>query len=128
MKTLTIRQVPDDVHEGLRIKAAEAGRSMEEFVRRELSVMAERTNQKPDFTLLEELQRRVAASLPKNALSAAEMVREFRNADVAANEAKWARLDADARAARPKGQGKDGGARRVRRARAPQGGAGVGKG
>ncbi len=33
MKTLTVRQVPDDVHEALRIKAAAAGRSMEEEVR-----------------------------------------------------------------------------------------------
>ncbi|MEM9170786.1 MAG: plasmid stability protein [Pseudomonadota bacterium] len=33
MKTLTIRQVPDNVHEALRVAAAEAGRSMEEQVR-----------------------------------------------------------------------------------------------
>lgn len=40
MKTLTIRQVPDEIHEALRIKAAEHGRSMEEEVRRLLEAHA----------------------------------------------------------------------------------------
>ncbi len=34
MKTLTVRQIPDEVHDALRIKAAANGRSMEEEVRR----------------------------------------------------------------------------------------------
>lgn len=33
MKTITVRQVPDDVHEATRLRAAAKGRSMEEEVR-----------------------------------------------------------------------------------------------
>ena len=39
MATLTIRNVPDDVHKRLRLRAAENGRSVEEEVRR---ILAER--------------------------------------------------------------------------------------
>ncbi|MGF1544660.1 MAG: hypothetical protein ACFB00_09200 [Parvularculaceae bacterium] len=48
MKTLTIRQVPDDVHETLRIRAAQAGRSMEEEVRQVLSRAAGRARSLED--------------------------------------------------------------------------------
>ncbi len=37
MATLTIRNVPDDVHKGLRLRAAENGRSVEEEIRRILA-------------------------------------------------------------------------------------------
>jgi plasmid stability protein len=37
MKTLTVRQVPDEVHEALRLKAAQKGRSVEEHVRQLLA-------------------------------------------------------------------------------------------
>ncbi len=37
MATLTIRNVPDDVHKGLRVRAAENGRSVEEEIRRILA-------------------------------------------------------------------------------------------
>jgi len=37
MANLTIRNVPDDVHKGLRLRAAENGRSVEEEVRRILA-------------------------------------------------------------------------------------------
>jgi len=37
MSTLTIRNVPDRVHKGLRVRAAENGRSVEEEVRRILA-------------------------------------------------------------------------------------------
>jgi len=40
MTTLTIRNVPDHVHKGLRLRAAENGRSVEEEVRR---ILAEQT-------------------------------------------------------------------------------------
>jgi len=96
MKTLTIRQVPDDVHEALRIKAAEAGRSMEEEVRRLIEAHAA-MKPKPDFTRLHALRARIKKSLPADAPSAAEMVREMRNEDMAATEAKWARSEAGLR-------------------------------
>ncbi len=37
MATLTVRNVPDQVHKGLRLRAAENGRSVEEEVRRILA-------------------------------------------------------------------------------------------
>ena len=37
MATLTVRNVPDNVHKGLRLRAAENGRSVEEEVRRILA-------------------------------------------------------------------------------------------
>jgi plasmid stability protein len=37
MATLTIRNVPDDVHKSLRLRAAENGRSVEEEIRRILA-------------------------------------------------------------------------------------------
>jgi plasmid stability protein len=37
MANLTIRNVPDDVHKGLRLRAAENGRSVEEEIRRILA-------------------------------------------------------------------------------------------
>ncbi len=98
MKTLTIRQVPDEVHDALRLKAAANGRSMEEEVRALIAAHAT-PKLKPDFTALRELQRRVAANLPPGLPSAAEIVREFRNEDVAAVDAKWARIEEDARRA-----------------------------
>ena len=37
MATLTVRNVPDDVHKGLRLRAAQNGRSVEEEIRRILA-------------------------------------------------------------------------------------------
>lgn len=59
MKTLTVRQVPDDVHEALRLRAAAAGRSMEEEVR-VLLARAAGPRRSPDKVLadLHQLARR----------------------------------------------------------------------
>lgn len=60
MKTLTIRQVPDDVHESLRVRAAEKGRSMEEHVRQLLADDAARRSKRSGAeTALKELQDHV---------------------------------------------------------------------
>ena len=42
MKTIQIRDVPDDVHAALRAKAAAAGLSLSEYMLREANVIAQR--------------------------------------------------------------------------------------
>lgn len=39
-KTIQVRDVPDDVHELLRVRAARAGLSLSEYLRREVSQLA----------------------------------------------------------------------------------------
>ena len=51
-KAIQIRDVPDDVHAVLRVRAARAGMSMSEYLRSELVTMAEKPT-------LEELFARV---------------------------------------------------------------------
>jgi plasmid stability protein len=46
MATLTIRNVPEDVHKGLRLRAAENGRSVEEEIRR---ILAEQVVSDSDY-------------------------------------------------------------------------------
>ncbi len=46
MATLTIRNVPDDVHKGLRLRAAENGRSVEEEIRR---ILAEQVTPRAEY-------------------------------------------------------------------------------
>lgn len=41
-KTVQVRDVPDDVHEVLRVRAARAGISLSEYLRREVSLLARR--------------------------------------------------------------------------------------
>ena len=41
-KTIQVRDVPDDVHEVLRVRAARAGLSLSEYLRREVSLLARR--------------------------------------------------------------------------------------
>lgn len=41
-KTIQVRDVPDDVHEALRVRAARAGLSLSEYLRREVSGLARR--------------------------------------------------------------------------------------
>ena len=42
MATIQIRDVPEDVHEVLRVRAARAGMSLAEYLRREVSGLARR--------------------------------------------------------------------------------------
>lgn len=46
MATLTIRNVPEETHKALRLRAAEHGRSVEEEVRR---ILAEQAGKKPEY-------------------------------------------------------------------------------
>ena len=41
-KTIQIRDVPDDVHEVLRVRAAREGLSLSEYLRRQVSLLARR--------------------------------------------------------------------------------------
>ncbi len=95
MKTLTIRQVDEEAHEGLRVHAAKAGKSVEEVMR---EVIAERfgpKKEKPDLRPLHALRAKIKKSLPPDAPSAMEMVRQFRDDEIAASDAKRARIDTD---------------------------------
>jgi plasmid stability protein len=48
-KTLQVRDVPDDVHEVLRVRAAQAGLSLAEYLRREVSLLARRPTREEFF-------------------------------------------------------------------------------
>ncbi len=62
MKTLTVRQVPDEVHEALRISAAEMGRSVEEHVRQLLAASAAQRRRSVDNkAALQDLQSYVGS-------------------------------------------------------------------
>lgn len=53
-KLLQVRQVPDDVHRTLKVRAAQAGTSLSEYVRAELELIAARPTP-------EELRARLSA-------------------------------------------------------------------
>jgi len=106
MKTLTIRQVPDEVHEALRLRAAADGCSMEEEARR-LLADALKPAATPDFGPLLAMRDRIKAQRARDGdtRTAAEIVRTMRNEDIAATDAKWARIDADFERLRDEGGG-----------------------
>jgi plasmid stability protein len=60
MATLTIRNVPKDVKQALRVKAAESGRSLEEALRQLLSEQANDPGQPTSRIDAEEIMRRAA--------------------------------------------------------------------
>lgn len=64
MKTLQVRNVPDDVHRRLKVRAAEQGRSLSELVLEELRRSLERPTR-------QDLLDRIAAREPFEADSAA---------------------------------------------------------
>jgi plasmid stability protein len=101
MATLTIRQVDDAAHEGLRVYAAKQGKSVEE-VMREVIVEQFAPTKKPDLRPLQALREKFKKSEALDGLTAAEAVRQMRNEDIAATEAKWARIETDWAAARKK--------------------------
>lgn len=72
-KAIQIRDVPDDVHAVLRVRAAKAGMSMSEFLRSELIVMTSRPT-------LDELFERIRARGPTEVTTEAivETIRERR--------------------------------------------------
>jgi hypothetical protein len=81
MKMIQIRNVPDELHQALKIRAAKEGISMSELILRELPRIAHRPT-------LEDVLARIRARGPaKGVPSGAELVR-------AAREEREAQLDA----------------------------------
>ena len=73
MKTLQIRNVPDEVHRRLKSRAALEGRSLSEYALSELSRALERPTRR-------ELLERVRSRSPVTEVDVAEIVREERAA------------------------------------------------
>ena len=71
-RMIQIRNVPDDLHRKLKIRAAERGMSLSDYLRAELEEIA-------DLPTLEEWVSRVRARPPvQTTESAAEVIRRFR--------------------------------------------------
>jgi plasmid stability protein len=72
-KTIQVRNVPDTLHRRLKSKAAMAGLSLSDYLRREMEEVAERPTMK-------ELAERIAGRTPvKYKRSPAEIIREERD-------------------------------------------------
>ena len=74
MKTLQVRNVPDDLHTTLKVRAAQAGMSLSEFVLAELRRVSERP------TRAELLARIRSRPKVRTRVNAATLVREERDA------------------------------------------------
>jgi plasmid stability protein len=73
-KLLQVREVPDDVHRTLKVRAAQAGTSLSEYVRAELEVIASRPTP-------EELRVRLETRAPVEVReTAGELIRRHRDA------------------------------------------------
>ncbi len=73
-KLLQVREVPDDVHRTLKVRAAQAGTSLSEYVRAELELIASRPTP-------EELRARLATRTPVEVReTAADLIRRHRDA------------------------------------------------
>jgi antitoxin FitA len=73
MKTLQVRNVPDDLHTTLKVRAAQAGMSLSEFVLAELRRVAERPTRRE---LLDRIRSRPKA---RRSVNAAALVRSERD-------------------------------------------------
>jgi plasmid stability protein len=73
-KMIQVRDVPDQVHSTLKVRAAREGMSLSDFIKREL----ERTVERPTMREWLELARRTRPVPAKR--SAAQVVRELRDA------------------------------------------------
>jgi hypothetical protein len=73
-KMIQVRDVPEPVHGTLKARAAREGMSLSDFIKREL----ERTAERP--TMREWLERTQQAKPISTKRSAAQIVREFRDA------------------------------------------------
>lgn len=72
-KMLQVRNIPDDLHRVLKVRAAAAGQSLSDFVTAELRLIAERPT-------LDELRARIASRRPvRTRISPAEIIREERD-------------------------------------------------
>lgn len=74
-KAIQIRDVPDDVHRKLKVRAAEEGRTLSELLREELVDLAERP------TLAQMMERLQARSSVEISESSADAIRAGRPAD-----------------------------------------------
>jgi plasmid stability protein len=76
-KTIQVRDVPDDVHHRLLVRAAEEHRSLSEFIRLELVRLA----RQPTLSeMLERLKRRPVLNTPETAADAIRAERGKRSA------------------------------------------------
>jgi len=73
MKTLQVRNVPDDLHRALKVRAAQSGSSLSEYVLAELRRAAERPTR---AELLERIRSRPPA---RRSVDAAALVRAERD-------------------------------------------------
>jgi plasmid stability protein len=104
MATLTIRNLPDETRDKLRLLAARNGRSMEAEARVQLAravvegdeVDAERRRER-----LRSAQQRVARHVLPGSYSVEQFLKERRD-EASAEEAKWDRLERDASKAGPR--------------------------
>jgi antitoxin FitA len=71
MKTLQIRNVPDDLHRALKERAAREGTTMSELILRELPRLVRRPSP-------EEIRARILSRPPVGGPPAAELIREAR--------------------------------------------------
>jgi plasmid stability protein len=78
-KTIQVRDVPDDVHHRLKVRAAEARMSLSEYVRADLVRLAERPTM---AEFLDRLALRPTVTLSESAADAIRAEREER-------EARW---------------------------------------
>ncbi len=74
-KTLQIRNVPEDVHRALKVRAAQAGQSLSDYLLEEMTRLARR----PTFgELLERIKQREAVSVSPDSASAVREERDSR--------------------------------------------------
>lgn len=75
MASITVRDVPDDVHAELAARAARSGRSLQEYLRAQLERLAERPDPRELMARAAERTKRLGTTLP------AEKILEYRDAD-----------------------------------------------
>lgn len=73
-KMIQVRDVPEQVHSTLKVRAAREGKSLSDFIKRELELVAERP------TMREWLERTQQARPIRAKRSAAQLVRQLRDA------------------------------------------------
>jgi plasmid stability protein len=71
---IQVRDVPEQVHSTLKVRAAREGKSLSDFIKRELELVAERP------TMREWLERTQQARPIRAKRSAAQLVRQLRDA------------------------------------------------
>ena len=70
MKSITIRNVPDDTHEELAARAARTGRSLQEYLRARLIELAGKPDPEALLARVRDRKRRTGQTLPREAILA----------------------------------------------------------